>query len=311
MGKTNEKFGKLKFVIYTLIIFFIITFVFSFFISFFIADNSRSSGNVAVIRLRGVITVDKVDSFTQTTASSTEIIKLLEEAQEAPGVQAILIDINSPGGSAVASKEIADAIQRINKTTFALIHEIGTSGAYWIASSTDHIIANELSITGSIGVISSYVEFEGLLKRYNMSYQRLIAGKYKDIGDPFKKLEQDERAILQEKLDKIHNHFISVVAKNRNMSFEKAAEIGTGEFYLGIEALENGLIDQLGDTQTAKQTIQQRLNITKVEFSEYARSVGFLDLLKKVLSNNAFLVGKGIGESLTTPKTIRPINLNT
>jgi len=307
MEKNMQKESKLRFVITTLIIFFLISSV----ISFFIYGSEEISGNVALIKIRGVISTDKEDSFSRTTTSSIEVIKLIEKAEESPNIKAILFDINSPGGSPVGSKEIGDAIKRAKKPTFSLIHEIGASGAYWIASSTDYIIANDLSITGSIGVISSYIEFEGLLKKYNMTYQRMVGGEYKDIGDPLRKLSDEERDILQKKIDKIHNYFIGIVAKNRNMSFEKAEELSTGEFYLGSEALELGLVDELGDSETAKEAIKQKLNITEVDFIEYSTPKSFFDVLSGVFSDNSFLVGKGIGSAITGQSDINKPLINT
>ena len=87
-----------------------------------------------------------------------------------------------------------------------MITEIGTSGAYWIASATDKIFADKMTITGSIGVIGSYLEFAKLLERYNVTYQRLVSGRYKDIGSPFKEMNFDEKTIIQSTLYKIHNY---------------------------------------------------------------------------------------------------------
>src|SRR3989338_6818866 len=104
-------------------------------------------------------------SFFESATASSETIKFIEKADKNPSIKAIILEINSPGGSAVASEEIANAVKKTNKTTVAWIREIGTSGAYWIASSSDHIVASRMSVTGSIGVIASYLEFEGLVDR--------------------------------------------------------------------------------------------------------------------------------------------------
>ncbi|MBI2130309.1 S49 family peptidase, partial [Candidatus Woesearchaeota archaeon] len=149
-------------------------------------------------------------------------------------------------GSPVASEEIANAIKKTNKTSVAWIREIGTSGAYWVASSTDYIIASRVSITGSIGVIASYTEFSGIMKDYNLTYRRLISGKYKDIGDPFKELVPEEQEILQSYLDSIRDYFVEEVAKNRNMKKQEVEKAANGLFYLGGEAKKLGLIDEIG-----------------------------------------------------------------
>jgi protease-4 len=265
---------------------------------FSLFSEVEPEGNVAVIPVKGVIRIEGDSPFGAQTAGSTEIVKQIRKADAKPSIKAILLDINSPGGSAVASKEIADAVKKTNKTTVAVIREVGASGGYWVASSADHVIANEMSITGSIGVISSYIEYAGLLKRYNMSYQRIIAGKYKDIGDPFTPLNSEERTILQKKINKIHDIFIKEISVNRNMPEENIRKLATGEFYLGIEALDYGLIDATGDKETAKAWLKQKLNISEIKFAEYGKPKTFLSLLRGVISKQSFAVGEGIGAKL-------------
>jgi len=308
--KETAKKSIWKTVIIILIIFFVVSWLVSSIISSFFKIEGPA-GNVALIHVKGVITAEGIQSFNVKGAGSTEIISFIEKADKSPSIKAILLEINSPGGGAVASKEIADAVKRTNKTTYALIREMGASGGYWIASAADYIIANEFSITGSIGVIASYIEFAGLLERYNMTYQRLVAGKYKDIGTPLKSLTIEEKEILQNKLDQIHESFVKEIAANRDMPVEKVKEIATGEFYLGSEALQLGLIDSLGDKETAKELIKQQLNLTKVEFAEYTKPKTLLETLAGVFSENFFLVGKGIGSALTEQKTTGRIEILT
>lgn len=303
--KEVQKKSRWKTVVIILITFFIISWLLSSIISLFIGADRSIGGNVALIPIKGVITVEGVGSFGSRGTSSTETIEFIKKADKNPSIKAILFEINSPGGSAVASKEIADEISRTSKSTYALIREVGASGGYWIASATDYIIASELSITGSIGVIASYIEFAGLLERYNMTYQRLVGGQYKDMGSPFKPLPLDERKILQNKINKIHDYFIGSIAENRNIPIEKVKEIATGEFYIGSEALELGLIDALGDKETAIEIIKQDLNLTIVEFAKYEKPRTFIETLIGAFSENFFAIGKGIGSALTEQKTTK------
>ena len=123
-------------------------------------DVNSLEGNVAMIPIEGVIVgTDSSGMFFDDSVSSQDTIELIEKADRNPNIRAIILQINSPGGSAVASEEIANAVKKVNKTTVAWIRESGASGAYWIASSSDYIVANRVSITGSIGVIASYLEF--------------------------------------------------------------------------------------------------------------------------------------------------------
>ena len=267
------------------------------------ADVESLDGNVALISIDGIILgSDDSDYLFESVASSQDIVELVEEADENPAIKAIIFEINSPGGSPVASEEIADAILKTNKTTVAWIRDIGTSGAYWAASASDHIVASRASITGSIGVIGSYLEFPGLLERYNVTYRRLVAGKYKDIGSPYKKMTSEEQAIFQNILDELREYFVSEVAKNRQMSKKEVEKIANGLFYLGSEAKELGLIDEVGGKDEAIRYIEAKENI-EAEVVEYEKEKGFLEVLSGVMNENSFFAGKGIGSSLFQSKS--------
>lgn len=276
-------------VLFTLFI--IIPLVFSLF------SDSNPLGNVARIPLQGIITADGKSSLAQETISSSDIVAFIEDADENPSVKVILLEINSPGGSAVASDEIAAAVKRAQKPVIALIREVGASGGYWIASAADHVIAHRMSITGSIGVISSYLEFSGLMEKYGVNYERLVAGELKDSGTPFRELDARERSLLQGKLDTIHDFFIQEVAANRKLPESSVRKIATGEFYLGVEALELGLVDELGDKNTAEEYIQNTYGLEEVEYAVYEPDKGFFELLSGVFTGFSFHLGQGIGNS--------------
>ena len=153
----EEKLFKWGYAIKILAILMILGFIASVFLSFLGSGGVGSlTANVAIIPIEGVITADSSSSFFDKSLSSQDIVELIEKADKNPQIKAIILEINSPGGSAVASEEIADAVKKTNKTTVAWIREVGASGAYWVASSTDHIVASKASITGSIGVIASF-----------------------------------------------------------------------------------------------------------------------------------------------------------
>ncbi len=266
--------------------------------SLFFFDGEKLTGNVALIPLSGVIIAEESGSyFASEVASSSKIVKFLREAGESSQIKAIVLEINSPGGSAVASDEIASAVKKakLKKPVVAVIRDAGASGGYWVASSTDYIIANKMSITGSIGVLSSYLEFSGLMEQYGVRYEKLTAGKYKDLASPFEKLEEDKRKIIQAKLDKIHSFFIEEIAANRKLPVEKVKEMATGEFFLGVEAKELGLVDELGDISTAEDYIKQKLGLPSVTYRRYQEEPSLLKLLSSVFSDNSFRVGQGIG----------------
>jgi len=273
-------------------------FAISLLLSFLSSGFIEKQGNVAFIEIHDVISFDNQGSFGSTAASANDYVDLITSAEENPSIKVIVLDINSPGGEVVASKTIAKAISETNKPTIALIREVGASGAYWIASASDQIFADEASIVGSIGVIGSYVDLSGLLTRYNASYQRLVSGERKDTGTPFRKLTDDEEAYLQQKLDLIHDIFIKDVAKNRNIDVEKLKKLSDGSIFLGIEAKDLKLIDQLGGEREVKKYIESNFNIT-VEPVFYKTRRGFVDAILSSSSNIGYSVGTGIGNSLT------------
>jgi len=252
-------------------------------------------GNVAVIPVKGVILSEGSSSlFGTTLASSTDIVEWIEDADRNPSVKAIILEINSPGGSPVASEEIANALERTNKTTVAWIRDIGTSGAYWVASACDQVVANRMSLTGSIGVISSYIEFSGLMDDYNVTYQRLVSGKYKDIGSPYKKMTEEEEELWQEQIDILHEFFIEEVARNRGLTIEHTRELATGLFYTGFDAQKKGLVDILGGKKEAIDYIERKHHM-KVKLSEYRRKATFLDILSSSFYEGSFNIGRGFG----------------
>lgn len=295
--KIKKKKNFLKFILLaSLVIFFLILWLNS------LLKNS-TSGNVALIPLQGLITVDGKNYLGKETVSSEMIIQFLKKADKEEKIKAILLEINSPGGSAVASDEIATQIKKIKKPVIALIKEQGTSGGYWIASASDYLIANRMSLTGSIGVLGSYLEFSGLLEKYGVTYQRLVSGEKKDLGSFFRKLTPEEKEIIQQKLNKIHQFFIEEVAQNRNLSKEKVKKIATGEFFLGIEALKLGLIDELGDRSVAEDYLKKKLNLRKITYARYEPQKTFLASLIGVVSDFFFKIGEGLGSVLVERKS--------
>lgn len=250
-------------------------------------DNQLADGNTALIKVSGVIVSESDNGlWSGATASSTEIVRELEEARDDNAIHAVILEINSPGGSPVASDEIGQAIKSVraaNKTVVAWIREEGASGGYWIASSADHIIANRMSITGSIGVYGSYMQFDKFLADWNVSYNRLVSGERKDIGDPFVDLDNAKREFLQRKLDKLHTFFIDEVAANRNMSVKDVRTLADGRIFLGVEAKEEGLVDELGGKPETIAYIEKIIG-TDVTIVEYAPQRSFMQELFGVVA---------------------------
>ncbi len=294
----NKKARTWIFIVIVIILLFFFSMIIAGIISLlFGGDVASLTGNVALIPIKGtIVTEGGAGIFTQDVTSSNKVIRLIDKAEKNPNVKAVVFEINSPGGGAVASDEIALRVKKIKKNKVAWIREVGASGAYWIASATDHIIANRMSITGSIGVIASYLEFSGLLNRYNVTYERLVGGEYKDMGIPFRRLTDKERELFQKEIDVIHDYFIQEISVNRNLPKSYVEEVSTGLFYTGVRAKELGLIDELGGEDEVKKYLEEKLNVS-VSFVRYEEKKGFFDMLSAAFSAPAFYIGKGIGSA--------------
>ena len=310
--KEPQQSFRWGYAVFVLLLLMVLGFIAVGIISLFVGVDVESlSGNVALIPIEGIILgSDDSGSLFETVASSQDIVELIEKADKNPSIKAIVLQINSPGGSGVASDEIATAVKKTNKTTVAWIREAGASGAYWIASSTDYIVANRISVTGSIGVIASYLEFPGLLDRYNVTYRRLVAGKYKDIGSPYKEMTSEELALFQQDLDLMRDYFVNEVAKNRKMSKKDVDKIATGLFYLGSQAKELGLVDELGGKEEVINYIERKEGIT-AELVEYKKEKTLFEVLSQVMSKQSFFVGKGIGSSLFDTRAVSTVSITT
>ena len=317
MEKQNKESGKWIFIIAVIVVLVILSFIIAGIIGIFFTIGSSDTtlsigdGNVALIPIKGVILSEDAGLFLrEDVASSTEIVNNIEDAGENPEIIAILLEIDSPGGAPVASEEIANAIMDSEKYTVAWIRETGASGAYWAASAADKIIANKMSLIGSVGVMGSYLEFSGLMSKYGVGYERFVGGEYKDMGAPYRKSTIDERKVFQRKIDQLQGFFLDSVAENRKLNKEQRDAISTGEFFIGAEGLELGLVDVLGGKKQAIELIESELNIT-AEIVEYKKRKSFLDIFAELTGRQSFYFGEGFANMLLEKEKASGFELRT
>ncbi|MBI3589941.1 MAG: signal peptide peptidase SppA [Candidatus Melainabacteria bacterium] len=225
---------------------------------------------ISVIKLEGVISDSNGTSIFKDITSSNSVLDLLIKATNDPSVKAIVIRINSPGGTVAASQELYQAVLKARKKKPVVITmgDIAASGGYYIASAADAIFANPGTLTGSIGVISSYLNFYDLLNKIGVKGIVIKSGEYKDIGNPTRPLTDKERKILQAILDDSYKQFLNDVARGRNIPVEKIALLAEGLIYTGAQAKKVGLVDYLGDYNKAIRFTQK---LAKKRFPELAR----------------------------------------
>ncbi|WEL23698.1 signal peptide peptidase SppA [Candidatus Nanohalovita haloferacivicina] len=226
----------------------------------------QTTGTAAVIQLSGSITPT---SSGFSSGITPEKVRDLNQRAQQQNVDAIVYEINSGGGSVVASKELMREIESVDVPTVCRFRDVGASGAYMAALGCDRIVADSASLTGSIGVRSSYLQYTGLMDKLGLKYVNISSGEYKELGSPYQNISETQKEMLQAKADKIHEEFYSKVEEERNLSEEQLQEVKTGEPFLGSRAEELGLVDEIGGRQTAYDTAEElagmELNFRKVE----------------------------------------------
>lgn len=243
--------------------------------------------HLAVVDVRGAITPDGETSAYYINAA-------LVEAFENEQAQAVAFVINSPGGSPVQSDEIwqmAMALKKEypNKKLYAVIGDVGASGAYYVASSADEIWVNSSSLVGSIGVVMQGYNIERLMDKVGVSDRTMTAGEYKNILSMTRPMTQTEQDHVQKLLDTTHQNFIDAVKQGRGDKLKNAEEnqIFTGLFWTGKESVALGLADEIGGLSQ----LEKQLKLKSVNYS-------YTDPMKQLFDRFGVQVGKGLGQGV-------------
>jgi protease-4 len=212
---------------------------------------SGSGDKIAVIEVEGLIT------------ESRAVIDKLIRYRDNDRVKAIVVRIDSPGGSVGPAQEIHEELVKTQekKAVIASMGSVAASGGYYIACAAHTIVANPGTITGSIGVIIEFANIEELLGKIGLKSVVIKSGKYKDILSPTRQLEDEERGLLQAVIDNVHGQFITAVAAGRKLPREKVTEIADGRILSGEQAKQLGLVDELGNLQDALKIAADRAGI--------------------------------------------------
>jgi len=203
---------------------------------------------VAVIEVEGTIGA-RQERWEPGPGGTRDVLNQIDKARRDPRVKAVVVRINSPGGSPASSQEIHAALTRLRadgRPVVASLADTATSGAYYVALAAEKIVANPGTITGSIGALTQVLTVDRRLEEWGIDAEVLASAPYKAVGHPFRPFTPADRNVLQATLDDIHEQFVAAVAQGRGLSVERVRQLADGRAYTGQQALALGLVDELG-----------------------------------------------------------------
>ncbi len=238
--------------------------------------KASQSNKIAIIYVDGVIIGGRGQSSVLMEQGGTDqIIKQIHQARDDDSVKAVVLRINSPGGSAAASQEVGEELKKLRgqgKVVVTSMADVAASGGYWLAACTDKIYANPTTMTGSIGVYMPYANWEELYKKVGIYQEKIKSGPHKDILSPERQMTNEEREIIQIMVDDIYNQFVDVVAEGRKLDKEQVRKLADGRIYTGNQAKQLGLVDELGNMYDAIDGASQLAGIVgKPTLKEYGK----------------------------------------
>ena len=271
----------------------------------------EAKNKVAVIRVDGAITGgDPGDSLLASGegVSSGQLMRQFRKARQDDSVKVVLLRLNSPGGSAAATQEIAVEMEKLRDSGKPIIVSMGdtaASAAYWMAAEGDEIYANPATITGSIGVYMGYYNAKELSQKLGITEEKIKSGIHKDIFSPFRDMTPEERQMTQTMVNDMYEQFVAVVAKGRHMDTDKVRQLADGRIYTGKQAQELGLVDKMGNYYDALEGAAKKAGITDMEHIpvvEYGQNNSFRQLLLGQMSLSQLIQGQlGLADSMPQP----------
>lgn len=287
-----------------------------------LVEDNDASAKIAVVEVEGIITSQMLDPAGFNMA---DIIKAqLKRAGQDAKVRAVVLKVDSPGGEVLASDQINKAIaefqRKTGKPVVASMGNLAASGGYYVAVASRWIVANELTLTGSIGVIMSSWNYRGLMDKVGVRPFTYKSGKFKDMlsgtRDP-NQIPDEEREILQGLIDDVYRQFKGVVADGRQEAARRNEEAGKalcadweqyadGRVFSGREAFKHGFVDELGDLATATARARKLANLSNANVVRYQRRIDFADLFRFFGESESRAVKLDLGIELPRLKAGQP-----
>jgi protease-4 len=249
----------------------------------------------------GVVDVKGPIGMGRGSVESEPVLKLLKRYGEDSDMKAVVVRIDSPGGAVGTSQEILDGLRRLaeDKVVVCAMGNLAASGGLLVAMGCDRIVAQPGTLTGSIGVISTFPNVNGLLRKIDVQMNTVTAGKLKDAGSPFREFSDADRSYWQELADRIHRQFIQAVAEGRDLPVEQVEKFADGRVFTGEQAVELGLVDELGGFQDAVDLAKELAEIRgepRLIFPPDERS----RFLEELLGGLAQKVAQAVAEAVRT-----------
>lgn len=248
-----------------------------------VQQAGSASKRIALLTVDGTIQDTGEESlFSSETYNHQAFMKQLNAINQDKTVKGVVLNVNSPGGGVVESKQIYEKIKEIQKERqipiYVSMGSMAASGGYYISAPADKIFADEETITGSIGVIMQGVNYSKLAKKYGIEFETIKTGPYKDIMSGTRETTDGDRKILQTMVDESYERFVNVIADGRDLSKAEVKKLADGRIYSGSQAKKNGLVDELGYENDAIEALKKEHNLKGAEVFAYDSSDSFASL---------------------------------
>lgn len=266
-------------------------------------EAGDSSKRIVVLSVDGTILAGQSSGLTGDVGYDHEgFLQQLEQILADDTIKGIVLSVNSPGGGTYESAQIKDKLMAIQETTeipiYVSMGSMAASGGYYISAPAEKIFASEETLTGSIGVIMSGTNITELFEKIGVDDTTIKSGEFKDIGSSTRAMTEEDAAILQSMVDTSYDRFVEVIVEGREMSEEEVRTLADGRIYDGAQAVENGLVDEIGYQEDALEAIQKDYDLEGAEiFSYQAPSLSFTSLFSAKV-NSLFQTSKSTESEL-------------
>ena len=246
--------------------------------------SGAGPAKIAVVPVEGTIaSADSTVPGTQPPVTPEGLADALLQAEEDPSVAAVVLEVNSPGGGVTASDQMHQSIldfkESSGKPVVVSMDSVAASGGYYISAAADRIVANESTLTGSLGVVIPLLNFSEAAEKYGVTQKYVKSGEFKTMGSSWNELTPEEREVFQSIVDQEYDEFVEVIVEGRDLPEERVREIADGRVYSGQQAREIGLVDSFGGLDEATEVAQDLAKVEEATVVRYVLPESFTDTL--------------------------------